>query len=231
MRGREPHRLGVLVVDDDGFFRETLSIALARHPRLRVLGAAPDGQTAVQMRDELQPDVVVMDAELEGELDSLATARAITARREDTGLVLLTSRSDRAYLAALSAMKLAGWAYVERSALGDVASLVRAVEGAAAGLVVLDPVSLDGLQTRRNSLLQHLTPRQQEVLSLMARGFSNAAIAQALVLEGKSVENHINAIFSQLAAGRDPSFHPRVKAVLTYLGESRNGATSADAPT
>jgi DNA-binding NarL/FixJ family response regulator len=230
MGDRQSHRLAVLVVDDEGFFRETLTFALARHPRLRVVGAAPDGRTAMRMRDELDPDVVVMDAELEGEIDSLATARAITDKRNDTGLVLLTSRSDRAYVASLSAMKLAGWAYVERSALGDIAGLVRAMEGAAAGLVVLDPASVDGLQTRRNSALQLLTRRQQEVLSLMAQGFNNAAIAETLVLEGKSVENHINAIFNQLAANRDPVFHPRVKAVLAYLGESRNRPTRAPAP-
>jgi DNA-binding NarL/FixJ family response regulator len=230
MQGRQSHRLGVLVVDDEGFFRETLSIALARHPRIKVLGAAPDGETALRMRDELDPDVVVLDAELEGELDSLATARAIAARRNDTGLVLLASRSDRAYVGALSAMKLAGWAYVERSALSDIASLVQAMEGAAAGLAVLDPASLDGAQTRRNSTLQLLTPRQQEVLSLMAQGFSNGAIAETLVLEGKSVENHINAIFNQLGAGRDSTCHPRVRAVLTYLQESSNGVPSADTP-
>jgi DNA-binding NarL/FixJ family response regulator len=102
-----------------------------------------------------------------------------------------------------------------------VGALVRAIEAAAAGLVVLDPAILAGTLEARYSRLGRLTPRQMDVLQLMAKGYSNSAIARALVLEEKSVENHINAIFSQLVVSRDPFIHPRVKAVITYLQDSR----------
>jgi DNA-binding NarL/FixJ family response regulator len=87
------------------------------------------------------------------------------------------------------------------------------------GLVVLDPAVVESLG-RRETRLSALTKRQLEVLSLMAKGNNNAAIAKALVLEEKSVENHINAIFGQLNLNRDNAAHPRVKAVLLYLQET-----------
>lgn len=217
-------RLGLLIVEGETLLREMLSTVLSRHTRLRVLGAAPDGETALRMASDLNPHVVLLNADLKGRLDAMATARAIIAQRQDTGLVLLASQGDRGHLAALSAMKAAGWAYLARGAVAGVAGLVRAIESTAAGLVVLGPAGVEDLHTRRGTILQLLTPRQQEVLSLMAEGLSNIGIARALVLEGKSVENHINAVFNQLLPGRDPGFHPRVKAVLTYLQESGNGA-------
>lgn len=222
MRQRKPGKLGLLVVEDEGLQRDMLALALGRHPRLDVLGAAGSGEAALRLLGELRPEVVVLDAELHGGLDALATARAIVARAPETGLVLLASQGDRAHLAALSAMKQSGWAYLVRAAVPDMASLVRAIESLASGLVVLDPAGVDGLQGRRDSALDHLTPRQQEVLSLMAQGFSNGAIARALVLEEKSVQNHINGIFSQLVGARDSGLHPRVMAVLTYLREAWN---------
>ncbi|HEX5479910.1 MAG TPA: helix-turn-helix transcriptional regulator, partial [Dehalococcoidia bacterium] len=81
---------------------------------------------------------------------------------------------------------------------------------------------------RRESRLSALTKRQLEVLSLMAKGYNNAAVARALVLEEKSVENHINAIFGQLNLSRDAAAHPRVKAVLLYLQEAGGGDTPSD---
>jgi DNA-binding NarL/FixJ family response regulator len=95
------------------------------------------------------------------------------------------------------------------------------------GLVVLDPLVVESLG-RRETRLSALTRRQLEVLSLMAKGYNNAAIARSLVLEEKSVENHINAIFGQLNLSRDNAAHPRVKAVLLYLNETLGTQTDAD---
>ena len=119
-----------------------------------------------------------------------------------------------------------------RIALGDrtdIATLIRAIDGAASGLVVMDPSVVERLG-QRDSRLGALTKRQLEVLSLMAKGYNNAAIARALVLEEKSVENHINAIFGQLSLSRDNSAHPRVKAVLLYLQETPEEAPEQPEP-
>jgi DNA-binding NarL/FixJ family response regulator len=94
--------------------------------------------------------------------------------------------------------------------------------------VVLDPVVLESLG-RRESRLSALTKRQLEVLSLMAKGYNNAAVARTLVLEEKSVENHINAIFGQLNLSRDHAAHPRVKAVLLYLQETAGNPDEPEA--
>src|SRR3990172_9072254 len=120
---------------------------------------------------------------------------------------------------ALPAFRAAGWSYLLRQSISDISTLVRAIDGAAMGLVVLDPLVVESLG-RRETRLSALTKRQLEVLSLMAKGHNNAAIARSLVLEEKSVENHINAIFGQLNLSRDNSAHPRVKAVLLYLQET-----------
>jgi DNA-binding NarL/FixJ family response regulator len=95
----------------------------------------------------------------------------------------------------------------------------------------MDPAVVERLG-QRDSRLGALTKRQLEVLSLMARGYNNGAIARALVLEEKSVENHINAIFGQLNLSRDNAAHPRVKAVLLYLQETPEEPqdAAADAP-
>jgi len=94
-------------------------------------------------------------------------------------------------------------------------------------LALLDPLVVESLG-RRETRLSALTRRQLEVLSLMAKGYNNAAIARSLVLEEKSVENHINAIFGQLNLSRDNAAHPRVKAVLLYLQETLGTAADSD---
>jgi DNA-binding NarL/FixJ family response regulator len=104
--------------------------------------------------------------------------------------------------------------------VNDAGALVRAIEGAAAGLVVMDPCVVDSMKPRTGSTTGRLTPRQQEVLAMMAQGYNNAAIAERLVLGTKSVENYINAIYQELGLSHDGSLHPRVQAVLSYIRDS-----------
>jgi DNA-binding NarL/FixJ family response regulator len=217
-------RTRVLIVEADGLQRDMLRAVLSSDPRLALAGATGDTVEALQEATATRPDVVLVGLAADVEQDALALAQALST--SSTRIVFLGERPDRRTLAALPAFRAAGWSYLLRQSVSDIATLVRAIEGAAMGLVVLDPIVLESLG-RRDSRLSALTRRQLEVLSLMAKGNNNAAIARALVLEEKSVENHINAIFGQLNLSRDNAAHPRVKAVLLYLQETFG--TPADA--
>lgn len=221
-------QIRVLIVEADSLVRDMLRTVLGAESRLALVGATGEPATAVQIASSETPDVALIGLDADSEQDALAVAQAISASKSGTRIVFLGENPDRRTLAALPAFRAAGWSYLLRQSVTDVATLVRAIDGVAMGLVVLDPLVVESLG-RRETRLSALTKRQLEVLSLMAKGYNNAAIARALVLEEKSVENHINAIFGQLNLSRDNAAHPRVKAVLLYLQET-NGASAADAP-
>jgi DNA-binding NarL/FixJ family response regulator len=216
---RTDRRTRVLVVEADGLTRDLLRAVLSNDPRIDCVGAVAEGVDAVRMASNESADVALIGLGENSEREALAVAQAISTSPAPTRVVFLGERPDRRTLAALPAFRAAGWSYLLRQSVADVATLVRAIEGAAMGLVVLDPLVVESLG-RRESRLSALTRRQLEVLSLMAKGYNNAAIARALVLEEKSVENHINAIFGQLNLSRDNAVHPRVRAVLLYLEET-----------
>jgi DNA-binding NarL/FixJ family response regulator len=217
----------VLIVEPDALLCGMLRTVLAAEARLDVAGATGNIDEALAAAGDERPDVVLIGLHADGEQDALALAQSMSG----TGarVVFLGDRPDRRTLAALPAFRAAGWSYLLRQSVADVETLVRAIDGAASGLVVLDPAVVESLG-RRDSRLSALTRRQLEVLSLMAKGHNNAAIARALVLEEKSVENHINAIFGQLNLSRDSAAHPRVKAVLLYLQESPAGDDEGEQP-
>jgi DNA-binding NarL/FixJ family response regulator len=221
-------RTRVLVVEADSLLRDMLRAVLSTEQRLHIVGSTGDPSEAVRIATSEQPDVTLVGLDAESEHDALALAQAVSSKNGPR-VVFLGERPDRRTLAALPAFRAAGWSYLLRQSVSDVATLVRAIDGAAMGLVVLDPLVVESLG-RRETRLSALTRRQIEVLSLMAKGYNNAAIARELVLEEKSVENHINAIFGQLNLSRDNAAHPRVKAVLLYLQET-SGAAPDDADT
>jgi DNA-binding NarL/FixJ family response regulator len=223
---RQDNRIRVLVIEADSLLRDMLRAVLSAEARLEFVGGTGDPADAVALAAEQRPDVALVGLDAANEQDALAVAQSISSSRAGARIVFLGERPDRRTLAALPAFRAAGWSYLLRQSVSDVATLVRAIDGAAMGLVVLDPLVVESLG-RRDTRLSALTRRQLEVLSLMAKGYNNAAIARALVLEEKSVENHINAIFGQLNLSRDEAGHPRVKAVLLYLQETL--ATSDDA--
>lgn len=221
-------RIRVLVVEADSLLRDMLRAVLSTEQRLRIVGSTGDPSEAVRLAGAEQPDVMLVGLDAESEHDALALAQSISSSKSGPRVVFLGERPDHRTLAALPAFRAAGWSYLLRQSVSDVATLVRAIDGAAMGLVVLDPLVVESLG-RRDTRLSALTRRQIEVLSLMAKGYNNAAIARELVLEEKSVENHINAIFGQLNLSRDNAAHPRVKAVLLYLQESSGAAPDGEA--
>ncbi len=212
----------IAIVDDEALFRELLSRTLSAEPGLEVVGTAADGEAAIRLAEEVSPDVIMMDIELPGELDGIEAALRIKEKTPHVGIVILSAHSDRRYVTSLPLEDSQGWAYLLKQSAPDLAAVVRAIEGSKAGMVVLDPAVVANLQPRRGSAVAKLTPRQQEVLELLAQGYSNAAIAQRLTLSEKSVETYINIIYQGLFLSNEPEIHARVKATLLYLENSRS---------
>ena len=214
--------IDVLIVEDEGLFRDMLKTALDSYDNLQVLDAVSSGADAIRVAREMKPDVILMDIELGVEPNGIQTGRTIREEQPNVGIVILSVHKDKEYITSLAKDEASGWSYLLKQSVGDTAALARAIEGSASGFVVLDKEVLNGLTPRQGSFVDRLTPRQQEVLSLMAQGFNNAAIAERLVLGSKSVENYINAIYQELSLAPGELVHPRVRAVLAYLEDSYN---------
>jgi DNA-binding NarL/FixJ family response regulator len=215
-------KIKLLVVDDEALFRELMCRTLSAEPGLEVVAVAGDGETAVRLAKQEKPDVVIMDVELPGKIDGIEAALQIKKERPQTGIVILSAHSERRYVTSLPLDDIRGWAYLLKQTAPDLATVVRAVEGSKAGMVVLDPSLVSSLRPRQGSAVARLNPRHQEVLELLAQGYSNAAIAQLLKLSRKSVETYINAIYQELHLSHEQDIHARVKATLLYLESSRS---------
>ena len=221
-RRKRMEKTRLLVVDDEALFRQLLCRTLSAEPGMEVVGVAGDGETAVQLARKEKPDVVIMDIELPGKLDGIEAALQIKKERPQTGIVILSAHSERRYVTSLPLEDIKGWAYLLKQTAPDLATVVRAIEGSKAGMVVLDPTVVAGLRPRQGSAIARLNPRHQEVLGLLAQGYSNTAIAQLLKLSRKSVETYINAIYQELHLSHEHDIHARVKATLIYLESSRS---------
>jgi DNA-binding NarL/FixJ family response regulator len=166
----------------------------------------------------------MLDIDLGSHVNGVQLGMMLRRKMPDLAIVLLSNHGDPEFVASLPEAVRAGWSYLLKKSVNDVEVLGRTISGAAAGLTVLDPQLVAGMRKRphRPGLLSRLTPRQTEILELIAQGYSNAAIADRLVLAEKSVENQINLLYQQLEIDRSTSgVQPRVKAVLTYLDEMR----------
>jgi DNA-binding NarL/FixJ family response regulator len=212
--------VNVMIVEDEGLFRDMLKISLGSVPNIQVVEAVSDGNAAVEVAGRVGPDVILMDIELGSEPNGIAAGRIIKEKHPEIGIVILSSHRERQYLSLISADESSGWSYLLKQSVSDAGALGRAIQGAASGLVVMDPTVVNSMKPRKGSMTAGLTPRQQEVLAMMAQGYNNAAIAERLVLGTKSVENYINAIYQELSLSHNGPLHPRVQAVLTYIKDS-----------
>lgn len=213
--------LRLMVVEDEALFREMLIRILNGEPGLDVVGSADTGEDAVRLAGEFQPDVVLMDIEMPGDLDGIDAALEIRKLRPQTGIVLLSSHQDRRYFTSLPQGQQAGWSYLLKQSVADIETLVRAIEGSANGMVVLDPALISGFIPQPESALARLTPRQHDVLELIAQGYSNAGIADQLNLTERSVETYVSVIYQELGVSGERESSARVKATLIALEESR----------
>ncbi len=216
-------QIRVLIVEDEGLYRQMLQIALQSAAGVKVVGVACDGESALRAVQDLRPDVMLTDIELGPGMHGVDLGRRARQIHAAMGVVLLSNHHARQYLQAIPAEAAAGWCYLLKRSVSDLEVLVRAIQGSSLGLVVLDPQISSGVRPRRGSSVGRLTPRQFEVLGLLAEGYSNAAIAERLFLSEKSVENYLTAIYRELGIGmQGEPIHPRVKAVLTYLRETQD---------
>jgi DNA-binding NarL/FixJ family response regulator len=217
-----PDKIRVVLVEDEALYRDLLRIVLSEHPRLEVVGTFSDGESALEAVPALRPNVAILDIELGGALNGIQVGLLLRQRHPDVGIVLLSSHGEPEFVASLPQEVISGWSYLLKRSVSDVGALTRAIEGAAAGFVVLDPQLVAGRRPRSEGIVSRLTPRQREILGLIAQGFTNAAIAEKLILTEKSVENQVNLLYQQLGVNRPRSaLHPRVKAVLLYLQETQ----------
>ena len=212
----------VLIVEDEPLFSELLHRTLSAEPGLEILATANDAQAGVRLAEQVAPDVVLMDIELPGEMDGIEAALRIKKDRPQTGIVILSGHSDRRYVTSLPLEDSRGWAYLLKQSVPDLATLIRAIEGSKSGMVVLDPAVVAKLRPKSDSPLAKLTPRQREVLELLAQGYSNAAIARRLALSEKSVETYVNVIYQSLHLSNEPEIHARVRATIVYLQSSQS---------
>lgn len=208
----------VLVVENEPLYREMLTIALQSASSIEVIGAVDGPDAAVQFSAAVRPDVILCDVCDGSDCTGIDMGLSVRHLHPRTGVVLLSDHLVAECMDRIPLEESAGWAYLLRGSTPDVATLIGAIEGAARGLVVLDPHVNQTLHPRKGTRLDVLTQRELEVLRLVAEGLSNAAIAARLFLAPKSLENHMTHLYHKLEIQHhDPEIHPRVQAVRLYL--------------
>ncbi|MDP9865613.1 MULTISPECIES: response regulator [Streptosporangium] len=194
----EPIR--VLLADDHPVYRDGLAALLGSMPGIEVVGTAATGLEAVERAAELQPDVVVMDVRMP-ELDGIEATRRVAADSPHIGVVMLTMSEEDATLFA--AMRAGARGYLLKGA--NQAEIGRAITSVAHGEAIFGPAIarrvaefFAGGPPADDGAFPQLTPREREILSLVAAGRSNAQIASALFLSQKTVRNNVSNIFAKL---------------------------------
>ncbi|MFC4012076.1 response regulator [Nonomuraea purpurea] len=210
----------IVIAEDAVVLRDGLCLLLSSRGH-DVAAAVGDGDTLAEAVAEHRPDVAVVDVRMPPTHTDEGLRAAIRIRRDHPGLgVLVFSQYiETRYAAQLLADGARGVGYLLKERVADIKDFLAALEAIAAGQTVLDPEVVTQIMgaSRRADALGALTPREGEVLAMMAQGRSNSAIAEALFLSYGSVEKHVTQIFTKLALTPSDNDHRRVLAVLRFL--------------
>ena len=210
----------VVIADDSVLLREGL-VRLVEEEGCEVVAAVGDGPALVRAVVEHRPDVAVVDVRMPPTHTDEGLRAAVEARAAvpGTGVLVLSQYVEVAYADELLADGRGGAGYLLKDSVTDLDSFRAALTGVAAGGTVLDPQVVAQLFARRRAddPVRRLTPREREVLGLIAEGSSNGAIARRLVVTEGAVEKHTQRIFAKLGLTQDEDQHRRVMATLAYL--------------
>jgi DNA-binding NarL/FixJ family response regulator len=213
----------VVLAEDNYIVREGVRNLLDTEADLEIVAVCEDYDTLMAAADGEHPDVVVTDIRMPptGTDEGIRAASELRQRHPDMGVVVLSQYAEPAYALAYLDGGSKGRAYLLKERVSDIGQLAGAIREVAGGGSVIDPMVVDALVAARakpaDSPLHRLTARESEILSEMAQGKNNAAVAASLVLSERAVEKHINSIFSKLSLSHEPDVHRRVKAVLLFL--------------
>jgi DNA-binding NarL/FixJ family response regulator len=211
----------VVVGEDQPLVREGI-VRVLEEAGFEVAGVAGDAEDLVRKAGAHNPDVVVTDIQMPPALtdDGLRAAQEIRAKRPDVGVLVLSQFLEDRYALDLVGDRAEGVGYLLKDKVGDLAVFIDSVRRVAHGGSALDPDVVALMVGRRragDTPLDELTPREREVMALMAEGRSNQGIADELVVTVAAVERHVTSIFSKLGLHQAPEDHRRVLAVLEYL--------------
>jgi len=214
-----------VIAEDLALLRDGL-VRLLRDNGFEVVAAVQDGDSLVETIAEERPEIAIVDIRLPPTFRDEGLRAALEARRRipETAILIVSQYVEHTYANELLADGRGGIGYLLKDRIMDVDEFVEAVRRVANGGTALDPEVVSQLLSRRraNGPLEHLTPREREVLSLMAEGRSNAGIAKELVLTVGAVEKHVANILSKLRLPPSEDDHRRVLAVVTYLRGERD---------
>ena len=228
---RDGRALRVVIGEDSFLAREAIGALLESTAGIDLVAVCEDADSLRSAIEREEPDVVLTDIRMPPDHrdEGIRLANELRETRPEIGVVVLSQHAEPAYAVLLFEDGSHGRAYLMKESLKDRDELLRAVVTVADGGSVVDPLIVDELlelqRRRRDTPLDRLTPRELEILGLIAEGRSNTAIAEKLVVTKRAVERHINSIFLKLGLRENDDVSRRVKAALLYLsGEPVDGA-------
>jgi DNA-binding NarL/FixJ family response regulator len=197
-----------LIVDDHEVVREGLRLALSRSPRIRVIGEASDGKSAVTLTERRRPDVVIMDLRMP-DMDGLEATEMILSKTPDIAVLIFTAYGERSLMQR--GLESGARGYILKETPHE--TLIRAVEKVAGGDTFVDPALMAEFIAGKGQM-EVLTPREREILQLLADGMSNVDVAAKLFISQETVKSHVRHILAKLEADT------RTQAVAIALREA-----------
>ena len=210
----------VVIAEDSVLLREGL-VHLLDGAGIEVVEAVPDAEELLRAVERRKPDAVVVDVRMPPTHTDEGLRAALVIRRQwpQIAVLMLSQYVEERYATELLSTETSGVGYLLKDRVADVTEFVEALRRVAGGGTALDPEVVAQLLVRgRRDPLERLTPREMDVLRLMAEGRSNSAIAAELVVTDSAVEKHVNNIFAKLDLAPADTDHRRVLAVLRFLG-------------